>query len=154
PDSLLPGRCARWVEKALLSDEDERTLGRRPARDLCFALGDLIEGPSEVHGAGAKAVFRAPRDRAVDRVVKLEDAGPVAKRTELRAIAIRQPRASDRVELSGCDVAEVRARRAQLVEAPHGAARLDRAAEGSQTGGERIGDALRPATWHRPVRHV
>src|SRR5205823_14648780 len=117
PHGVLPRGRARGVEEALLSDEDERTLGRRPARDLCFALGDLIERASEVHGTRAKAIFRAPRDRAVDRVVELEDARPVAERTELRAITVRKTWTGHLVELSRRDVAEIRSGRADLVQA-------------------------------------
>src|SRR5207245_8849237 len=64
PHGVLPRRRARWVEEALLSDEDERTLGRRPARDLCFALGDLVERPAEMHRPCAETILRAPGRRA------------------------------------------------------------------------------------------
>src|SRR5438105_7089686 len=154
PHGVLPRWRARWVKKALLSDEDERTVGRSPARDLGFALGDLIERPAEVHRPCAKALLGAPRDRAVDRVVELEDARPVAKRTELAAVTVGKTRTGHLVELSGRDIAQVGARRAELVEACYAAARLAPAAEGSQASRERIGDALGPTAWQRPVRHV
>src|SRR5205823_3378727 len=122
PHGVLARGSARWVEEALLSDEDERALGRRAARDLGLALGDLVERSSEMDRPCAKALFGAPRDRAVDRVVELEDARPVAERTELRAITVRKTWTGHLVELSRRDVAEIRSGRADLVQASNVAA--------------------------------
>src|SRR5439155_1071664 len=116
PHGVLARGSARRVEEALLSDEDERALGRRAARDLGLALGDLVERSSEMDRPCAKALFGAPRDRAIDRVVELEDARAVAERMELRAIPVGWTRAGDVFELPRGHVAEIRSGRADLVQ--------------------------------------
>src|SRR6266850_2550407 len=154
PYRVLPRGRARWIEEALLADEDEGALRGPSMRDLGFALSDLIERAAEVHRACTEALLRAPRDRPVDGVIELEDARPVAERTEPGAIAIGQARTGDLIELSRRHVAEVGARGTELIEGAHAAAGLDRPAERAQSRGERVSDALRSAPRERPVRHV
>ena len=151
---MLPRRRARGIEEALLSDQHERARGDTAAGDRVLARGDLVQRAAEVDGPGAQAFRGAPGNGPVERVIDLEDADATPVAAQLRAIPGREPVGGDPVELRRRHVAEIRARRGELGERRHAATGLDGAAKRAQPGGERVGDALRPAARDRPADHV
>src|ERR1035441_10537598 len=69
---MLSLGSAGGIEKRGLDEKDE---GRSGVAG--FPLGDLVEGATEVHGAGASACGGAPGDGAVQRPVHFACAGAV-----------------------------------------------------------------------------
>ena len=92
-----PSRCACPSGARVGSTERRlRRAARRAARgaaraDVALGRRDLLERAAEVDRARAPALRRRPRDRAVERPVELEDAGPVAVALERAAVAVGQP---------------------------------------------------------------
>ena len=74
---LARGR-PRWVELALLHDEDERALGVATGSDLRFGRGDLAERAADVDRAGSPDGLVRPGDGFGQRPVHLEDARAIA----------------------------------------------------------------------------
>ena len=91
PDRLLAGRSAGGIEAALLRDEHERPCRVASGVDVGLGAGDLLERAAEVDGSCVGELRVAPRDRAVDRDVELEDARPVAVPAKLIGVAAGQP---------------------------------------------------------------
>jgi hypothetical protein len=77
PGSVLSGRRARVVEKALLREQDEGPLCVPSLPRCAFGFDDLRDRAGEVDGRRLRDLRCAPRDRSIERVVDLEDAGPV-----------------------------------------------------------------------------
>ena len=150
---LPVGRAGR-VEEARLHEQDERAGGMLALRGRLLRGGDLVERAAEVHGARARDLRRAPGDRPVERPVELEDARPVAVAREPPRVPVRQAR---RRPASAAGAGSRRAawrRRLRARRATPPISRLDLAAERTQVGRERVGQALRAAAGDGPADPV
>src|SRR5436309_14598615 len=63
PERVLPARGASLVKEALLRDQDKRTFGNFPARNVALSCGDFINAASKMNCAGVAACFGFPRNR-------------------------------------------------------------------------------------------
>src|SRR5439155_3451957 len=98
PDRVLARGRARLIEEALLADEHEWALGRVALPHLALGVRDVVERAAHMHGPGAKAGLRAPRDRAVERVVDLEDTRAAAIPAHRAAVSAGEAFAGDELE--------------------------------------------------------
>ena len=149
-----PSGARVGIDERGLRDQHVRALGVLAAPDGGLRGGDLLERPAEVHGSGLAALGRAPRHRARERVVDLEDAGPVAVAAQRAAVAAGQRVAADREQLARRDVEEDGAGVGELVEALDLATGLDRAAERLEVGAHRRGDRRGAAARDGPAAGV
>ena len=78
PGGVLALRRARGIKEALLRQQHERSLRRDAARHALLGGGDLLQRPAEMNRARASACGILPGNRAIQRVVDLEDARPIA----------------------------------------------------------------------------
>ena len=146
----MSARRTCGVEQAGLDQQHERLFRDPTGVYSGLRSCDVVERAGQVHGGGARARGIAPRDRAAQRPVELEHAGPVAKAAQAVAIAGRQARAREREQLARRDVEHVCACARELVEVRHLAVDLQAPAARAQARDQRVGDGLRAAERDRP----
>src|SRR5262249_51558717 len=109
PGRLLVLWSPRRVEEALLRQQNEWSLRNDSMRHALLGVGDLLPRPAQVNRAWAGARRIAPGNRAVERVVHLEDPWPITVRLQPRAIPLWQRIPGDAQRLARRDVEEHRA---------------------------------------------
>jgi hypothetical protein len=154
PGRVLADRRASVVEEALLREQDEGPLGVPSLPRRALGFGDLGRRAAEMDGGGARNLGGAPRDRAVERVVDLEDARAVAPTLEAAAVGRREEVAGEREQLPRRDVADDDVAAREVAQRGDGMSGLDLAAEFAQPCSERVGDRLRAAARKRPAVRV
>src|SRR6266567_8544449 len=106
PGGVLTGGRARFVEHALLREQDKGafrvpSFPRGPLR-----VGNLVERAAEVDCSRFCDFGRTPRDRPVECIVELERTRTVAPPLEPTSVAVWQQIAGERNELSRSHVAK------------------------------------------------
>jgi hypothetical protein len=117
---VLPNRRARRVEQARLGDQHEWLFGGLAAPHLALRGCHLFQRAANVHRAGATALGRRPRDRAVQSKIHFEDARPVAITLQRLAVGGRQSGARDFEQLARRHVQKNGLSRRQFVQRLHG----------------------------------
>ena len=123
-----PRRGAGGIEEGRLDEQHEGTARMLALRNRLLGGGDLVESAAEMHGAGAGNLRRAPRDRAVEGPVELEDTWPVAVASEPSRVPVGQAVAGQPQELTRGHVEQRGAGVCDLVERLHPSAGMDLAA--------------------------
>jgi hypothetical protein len=150
---LARGRSG-GVEAARLHEQHERPVVVPAVDRGLLRGGDLLEGPAEVHRAGAADLGCTPWDRPVERPVELEDPRPVAVATEPAGVSRRQPIAGELHQLPRGHVEQRRAIAVELLERFDPPPGLDPAPERSEVVGQGVRQALGAATGDRPADPV
>ena len=83
---------ARRVEQALLGEQYERLFGVLAPPDRGFGGGNFWQRAAHMDGRGTLTCWRSPGDGAVQRQVKLEDAGAIAVMAQFALVAGWQAR--------------------------------------------------------------
>src|SRR6476659_4495085 len=70
---------SRWIEQALLRDQDKRPFRMFTPRNAAFAQRDFFQGTTKMQRAGGATGVGPPRYRLGERAIHLEDAGRMTK---------------------------------------------------------------------------
>ena len=151
PGDVFAGGCARGSEESWLREEDEWGAGTMAAARGFFGCGYFFEAAGQVHGCGAQAGGRSPRNGIAERIVDLEDAGAGAETQELTAIAWREMVAGNLQKLARGDIAENQVIGGEGREGFDARRGVDLPAKRREIFAEGIGDGLRSALWNGPA---
>ncbi len=154
PGGVLPCRRTRGIEATRLREQDERAFGVAPLARIAFGGSDFCGAAAEMHGGGAHALGRAPRNGILQRVVDLEDASTVAVFREPAHEARGKMAAGHARQLIWRYVAERGVITGELGQFPDARGSLDRAAQRCQMPAQRVGDGLRAAARNGPADRV
>ena len=154
PDGVLAGGCARFVEQALLREEDKGPFRVSSFPGRTFRVRDLGERAADVNGSGFGDFGCTPRDRSVECVVELECARPVTPTFEPTAVTLWEQIARKHEELFGRDVAEHEPAVGQLAQRRNAVSGFDLATQRAQPCTKCVRDRLRATTREGPAVDV